>query len=282
MEDVFSRYRLDGKALALRTIKNKIEDFISSKTYQDLDDFISDNPTLDVFQNHTKMNNTLRKVWGYQITDQEYLDILEELKRELAERKQIDTDNIKSVQANGKEIVTYQEGGDTMVLDNSYADKSMEEQLPDLQAQHTQFQTGGASNTEAMMNYMEEEVKPSVNFQSTSSINNGMLNESEQQNLAVAKSYEQESEEPLQVDLQNGLILQNGEIKTIEQREDGIGIYSAETASNPENEEEQKLTAKPKQKTLSAFRQAGFSNVIVLVFITGLVLGIVLFTMFIP
>ena len=79
--DIFNKLRLDGKSLALKTIQNKIEQFISSGTYSDLEDFISDNPDLATFQNHTKLNNTLRKVWGYQITEQEYLEILEIKKR---------------------------------------------------------------------------------------------------------------------------------------------------------------------------------------------------------
>ena len=154
--DIFNKLRLDGKSLALKTIQNKIEQFISSGTYSDLEDFISDNPDLATFQNHTKLNNTLRKVWGYQITEQEYLEILEIMRKEMAARKQINTDKLDTVNANGKELTTYETAAGTMVLDNSYNGKDMQTQLEDLQNEHKQFQFDGEKNTDNMMNYMQD------------------------------------------------------------------------------------------------------------------------------
>ena len=285
--DVFNSLRLNGKTLAEQTIKNKIEQFISSGIYHDLDEFISDNPDLSTFQTHTRLNNTLRKVWGYQITDQEYLDILDELKQELADRKKIDMDNVKTVNANGKEITTYESANGTMVLDNSYAKKSMEEQLPELQKEHEQFQTGGEENIDAMMNYMQEEIKPEVEFESTDKADSENLSDEEKKNVAVAKTYEEQSGQDVQVDVDNGLIMSDGEIQTIEKRDDGYEVYSTEEVGEKKEEEETKekvADEKAKQKvlTLNTFKQAGFSNAFILAFIVGFCLGIVALSIIIP
>lgn len=287
--NVFNSLRLDGRNLATKTIKNKIEQFISSGIYHDLDEFISDNPDLSTFQAHTRLNNTLRKVWGYQITEKEYLDILEELRKELEERMKIDMDRVKTVNANGKEVTTFEStDGTTMVLDNSYAKKSMEEQLPELQQEHKQFQEGGEENIDAMMDYMQEEVKPEVGFQSVADASKGELSTEEKTNLAVAASYDKQTEGDIQVDVSNGLIMSDGDIKTIEEREDGYGVFSTEEVGSPEEASEKEkqniVGEKAKQKVLSlnSFKQAGFSNAFILAFIVGFCLGIIALNMIIP
>ena len=285
-DDVFSRLRLNGKNLAMKTIKNKIEQFISSGIYHDLEEFIADNPDLTTFQNHTRLNNTLRKVWGYQITDQEYQEILDVLKKEVEERMKIDTDKVKTVSANGKEITTYEGQDGTMVLDNSYAHKSIEEQLPDLQKEHQQFQTGGAEgNIEAMMGYMQEEIKPEVTFATVDAAQNNALSQEEREKLEVARQYEKQTDKETTVDPKNGLIMQDGEISSIEERDGEYGVYSTEVAEE-NKEEENKMDAQQKAKakvlTLGGFKQAGFSNAFILAFIAGLCLGFIALSIFIP
>ncbi len=273
-KDIFSKLRLDGKTLALKTIQNKIEQFISAGTYTDLEDFISDNPDLTTFQNHTKLNNTLKKVWGYQITEQEYLEILEVMKREVAERKQIDLDKLTTVNANGKELTTYESANGTMVLDNSYSGKSMDSQLQNLQAEHKQFQIGGDKNTDAMMSYMQDEIKPEMGFVDISSASTSNLTHNESQNLFVAEQFQNQANTPVQVDLQNGLIMQDGNINTIEERDNGFGVYSAETVhTEPQEEEQINTLEKTKVHTLKMFKQAGFSDALILAFIVGMFLG---------
>lgn len=272
--DIFNKLRLDGKSLALKTIQNKIEQFISSGTYSDLEDFISDNPDLATFQNHTKLNNTLRKVWGYQITEQEYLEILEIMRKEMAARKQINTDKLDTVNANGKELTTYETAAGTMVLDNSYNGKDMQTQLEDLQNEHKQFQFDGEKNTDNMMNYMQDEIKPEIGFVDISSVSTNDLNSMERTNLAVAEQFQQQGNVPTQVDLQNGLVMQDGNISTIEHRDNGFGVYSAESITETPKEEEPVATLeKPKVHTLKMFKQAGFSDALILAFIVGMFLG---------
>lgn len=274
-KDIFNKFRLDGKNLALKTIQNKIEQFIESGIYADLEDFISDNPDLTTFQNHTKLNNTLRKVWGYQITEQEYLEILEVMRKEVAARKEINTDKLTTVNANGRELTTYESEEGTMVLDNSYNGKDMQSQLASLQDAHKQFQIGGENNTDAMMSYMQQEVKPEIGFTDISDVNTGNLTREERKNLLVAEQFQRQTTSPIQVDVQNGLIMHDGNVNTIEQRDDGIGVYSTETinAEPRQMDEEQPILAKPKVHTLKRFPQAGFSDALILAFIVGMFLG---------
>ncbi len=271
--DLLTSFRGNGKNLALKTVKNKIEQFISSGIYTDLEEFLSDNPDLETFQSHTKLNNTLRKVWGYQITEQEYQEILETLKQELADRKKIDMENVQTIHANGKELTTYQSEEGTMVLDNSYNQKDMEKQLTELQDGHKQFQIGGDKNIDAMMDYMQEEIKPEVGFVDISSIPTSSLSEPEKRNLHVAKNYQEKMDIPTQVDVTNGLIMQSGNISTIEERDYGMGVFSTETIQPTQQEMEK--TEKPKVRTLQMLKQTGFSNALILAFITGVFLGFI-------
>ncbi len=280
-EDVFSKFRLDGKTLALRTIKNKIEQFIASGTYHDLEDFISDNSNLEIFQNHTKLNNTLRKVWGYRITEEDYQEILSQLRQELAERKKIAMENVHTFHANGKEITTFQSENGNISFDNSYANQSMESQLEDLQAQHQEFQTGGENNIDAMMNYMEEEIKPSVEVEKIVDIDSSSLNQEEKQKLEVAKQFDKATEDAIQVDLDSGVIIHEDGVSTIEQRDGEFGVYSSEEQMAQEMEqEEMEMQPKTKVLTLGSKQQAGFSNALIIIFLTGLVIGFLMFMVF--
>ncbi len=278
-----------SRNLAMRTIENKIEYFISSGIFNDLEEFMAANPNLAAFQTNTKLNNTLRKVWGYQITEQEYQDILETLKQKDTERKKIDMDNIETVHANGKDIVTYHGKDGDVVLDDSYNGKSLEEQMTDLQAKDKSLQNGGEKNTEMIVKDMQNRIKPTVQQLDTEKENHQLSNK-EEEYLRIAKEFEKQIGTPVKVSVEDGLLFtEDGSVYAIEERDGVMGVYTAQENAKqkekaeelPEGNKTQEMgKQKVMQKTLKT--QAGFSNTFTLVFIAGVVMGLIAMSAFLP
>lgn len=275
---------LEGKNLAIKTIKNKIEGFISSGIYVDLDEFINDNPDLNTFQEKTKLNNSLRRIWGYQITDEDYQNLISELKKELEEKMKIVKDNLTTVEVNGKEITTYNDDNRKVIVDNSYSNRSIEDELPILQQKYSKFRNDGINNTANMMEFMRDEIKPSPGFEEVSSLSTENLPSHDTPIAQVAQDYQiSHDNNNIQVDFENRLILDGDDVLSIEKRDDGYGVFAPE---NNEMDLEQTNDSKEKvhQKTIQKnplHRQAGFSNIIVLALLAGMLMGVVLLNVYI-
>jgi hypothetical protein len=262
-----------SKKLAIKTIKNKIGHFISSGIYSDLSEFISDNPNLAVFQDKTKLNNSLKKFWGYQITEEDYQLLLTELKAELEERLRIENEKITTTSVNGKEIVTYDDGDRKIIVDNSYASISLEEQLPGLQEKYARFRQGESTNTVEMMEFMQDEIKPAPTLNAVNDIDVTSLSSQEVEMAAAAKAYQDTTDNVVQVDLIQGIVEENGKIQSIEKRDDGYGVFSSD---QQEDTKENTVAIKAPQKTLqrTPYKQAGFSDTLILALLTGMILGL--------
>lgn len=274
---------LEGKSLAIKTIKNKIESFISSGIYADLEEFIKDNPDLQTFQEKTKLNNSLRRIWGYRITDEDYQKLLSELKNELEEKMKIVKDNLTTVQVNGKEITTYQDDNRQIIVDNSYAKKSVEDELPDLQQKYSKFRQNGVDNTSNMLQFMQEEIKPTPEFDGVSDLDQQSLSQQDAEIAKVAQSYQSTNDNIIQVDFENKLILDGDNILSIEKRDDGYGVFSPDETET-ELEKEKQIETISHQKTLQRNplrRQAGFSDAVILALLTGMLMGLAFLNIYI-
>lgn len=274
---------LEGKSLAIKTIKNKIESFISSGIYADLEEFIKDNPDLQTFQEKTKLNNSLRRIWGYRITDEDYQKLLSELKNELEEKMKIVKDNLTTVQVNGKEITTYQDDNRQIIVDNSYANKSVEDELPDLQQKYSKFRQSGVDNTSNMLQFMQEEIKPAPEFDDVSDLDRQSLSQQDTEIAKVAQSYQSTNDNIIQVDFENKLILDGDNILSIEKRDDGYGVFSPDETET-ELEKEKPTENMSHQKTLQRNplrRQAGFSDAVILALLTGMLMGLAFLNIYI-
>lgn len=268
--------------LAIKTIKSKIESFISSGIYNDLDEFVKDNPDLKTFQEKTKLNNSLRRIWGYQVTDEDYQVLIVELKAELEEKMRIQKENLTTVQANGREITTFDNGDKQIVVDNSYSNKSIDEQLISLQEKYSRFRQNGNNNTEYMMEVMKEEIKPEPAFTNISDINTTNLTEDSAEIAAVAETYQKDSQDAIQVDLETGLIFEDGQIRTIEKRETGYGVFSpvSEEEIQEKSHEQEKVPQKTLQRKTNPLKQAGFSDALILALLTGMVMGLAILNIY--
>lgn len=274
---------LTDEPLVVAAVKNKIKSFITPDLYRDLEDFIKDNPTFEEFKKRAKFNEAYRRAlnWdAHNLTEEEYQQILEDLRAELENKMKIEKDKISTVSAHGKEVVTYQKDDGTVIaVDNSYSDKSIQEQLDEIQDKYSRFRTNGETNTDEIMAFVQNEVKPEATFQSADAIDTTTLNSDDSQIVAAAQAYQDTTDEPISVNLDDGLILDQGQVLEVKPIDGEMQIIAAD-----EIDEDQKKTkkTKAKQKVLKreTLKEAGFSDAILISLLSGMLLGMTLFIFF--
>jgi len=277
---------LTNEPLAVLSVKNKIKNFITTDLYQDLDDFIKDNPTFEDFKRRAKFNDSYRRALNWNtlsLTEDEYQQILSELKAELEEKMRIQNDKINTVKANGKEVSTYQRDDGSVITVNNSNNKPIDEQLKDMQEKYSRFRQDANTNTEELMEHMEEEITPETSFHNVTELNQNSLNEEESKIAEVAQAYQASSEGPVTVDLENRLIMDEGNILEIQQTDQGYAVTSPEQTQDNSEVKSTETPTKAKQKTLimNPFKQAGFSDAIILALLTGMFIGLLLLNIYI-
>lgn len=280
---------LTQEPLARLAIKNKIKNFITPDLYRDLEDFIKDNPTFEDFKRRAKFNDSYKRAlnWGSDnISEEEYQQIISELKVELEEKMKLQKDRISTVTANGKEVSTFQkDDGSVIAIDNSYGKKPISEQLEEIQSKYSRFRQGEATNTEEIIEYMEEEVKPENEFQDVATVTSTSLSSEEEEMAAVAKSYQANSDNQVSIDFENRLLLDDGQVLEMEKTENGYVVGAAEAVNEQQEAsiEEAPTMEKAKQKTLTRkpYKQAGFSSAILLALIAGMFMGLIILNLYI-
>jgi hypothetical protein len=261
----------DKKTMACMTAKNRIESIIKAGKYRDLEEFIKAHPDVKAFQDKTKSSTFIKSQWGYQLSEEDYQQLLVELQQELAERMRIAQERFSTVNVNGKEITTYTSERGTTIVDNSYSNKSVADQLPDLQEKYKTFRDGnGQDKTDEMMDYMEARVKITPKFDNVINFPSTSLTGEEQEKAEVAEAYSANADGPVQVDIETGLMIDKGQILSIEKSDGGYEIVNTEETELVK-ETPQKTKKKTKKKKL---RQAGFSSAVALALLTGLFMGL--------
>lgn len=278
---------LTKEPLPILAIKNKIKSFITPDLYRDLDDFIKDNPTFEDFKRNAKFNDAYRRAlnWGDDdISEEEYQQILSELKAELEEKMRLQTDRISTANANGKEVSTIQQSdGSIITIDTSYSGKPIREQLEDIQAKYSRFRQNGETNTDELMEYMKNEVTPETEFQAVSSVKTDSLGSDEAEMAAVAQSYQGDAEGPVSIDFANKLLLDGDQVLEMNKTDEGYVVGAADTVeAQPEAVAEDTHTlAKQKTLTRTPYKQAGFSSAILLALIAGMFMGLIILNLYI-
>jgi len=241
---------MDRNRLAKLTIQNKIETYIATGKYSSLEEFVSKHPDLKTFQQTAQLKTTMT-AFGVNLTEEIYQDVLASMK---PKQPQIE-EQLTTSDVDGKEIVTYKSENTTIVVDDSYNNKPMIDQLADLQEKYSSFRD--PNSAEEMMEYMRDDIKPEPVFSPIISIDKSLLNSQEQQAIQIAEALAQESTDSVQIDLDRNLLIHQGNIISVE--EDEIA----------------------KQKTLKQplLQQAGISSTVVLALLTGVFMGLTFLTL---
>lgn len=235
-------------------ISRKIMDLLNKNKYDDLEEFIQKN---DNYQNFLKKNNmtTVIKHFGNTLTEEDYVKILENLRKLTKAKKEFNEENIKTTNLSDKQFVSFKEKDKTYFLDNSDDKKSIQEQMQDLQPTQQDFQTADQNeNTKNMFKELERK-KEGLDIYYLNEINYDSLNNEEKVLFQVAKDYQEELGKSIRLDFKKGIIVddldnimkieeQNGEF-TVIKGEDGI---------------EKKETVKTFQKKITPSSNTIYSN----------------------
>ena len=117
--------------------------------------------------------------------------------------------NIKTTNLDNKQITSFKGEDKTYFIDNSDSNKTIEEQMKDMQSTSEEFQTADQKkNTEKLFEELEEK-KNVLNLYYLNEINYDLLNNEEKVLFQIANNYQQGIEGVIRVDLKKGIIGKN-------------------------------------------------------------------------
>ena len=237
-------------------ISRKIMDLLNKNKYDDLEEFITKNNN---YQDFLKKNNmtTVVKHFGNTLKEEDYIKILENLRTLTKDKKDFETENIKTTNIGNKQFNSFKGEDKTYFIDNSIVDKSIEDQMKDLQNTQQDFQTTDQKqNTENMFKELERK-KEVINLNYLNEINYNLLNNEEKELFQAANDYQQDIEGVIRVDLKKGIIVD--ELDNIMKIEKNNGEFST---IKDENGIEKDVEVKEKtfQKTLNPANHTIYSR----------------------
>ena len=230
-------------------VKEIIKEYMKKNKMDTMEEFKKVNPTLREFAINSKYENyvpIIQSRWK-SFRDSEFQEILEELQKEEDEKKKLNTDNITTTIVNGKEIatITDETSGKQMIVDNTYTNRDISNQMEDIQNEHEQFQSIKENNTEGVMEYMEENVKITPDTVESKDIETDDFDNTDEEKMIFAiKGLEKELGYSVDVDIDSKIIIdrQTNTIYSIEKR-DGEYVIIPQS-----NELEQKEEPKKEEK----------------------------------
>ena len=236
-------------------IARKIMDLLNKNKYDDLEEFITKNGNYQDFLMKNGMQ-TVIKHFGNTLKEEDYVKILENLRKLTKTKKEFEQDNIKTTNIGDKQFNSFKGENKTYFIDNSKSDKSIEEQMKDLQSTQKDFQTTDQKkNTENMFKELERK-KESLNLNYLNEINYDLLNNEEKFLFQVANDYQQNIDGVIRIDLKKGIIVdEQDDIMKIKQNNGEFSVIKEENGIQKEEAQE-----KSYQKTLTPSRNTIYSN----------------------
>ena len=269
------------KEMEMLIVENRIKKLIEKDpTVTDIDDAIKKFGNFQIF----KEKNNLTNVFGRNnnpMSNDDYLKVLNKLKKFYDNQKQFNNDNIKTNIVNDKKIVSYKDGNNNIILDDSYNKKTFDDQLKDLQKTNSDFKTQDLNtNTKNMMNHMKEEKKEEIKPKLLKEININNLNEEERKIYTTALLFQEQIHKPIKIDMYRKLIFDNdNNVYSMEKRDTGIIILPIKSNQKLESLNK-KAVVKKLVKTPINTGKNGFINAAILAFITGSFFGTLVINLF--
>lgn len=236
-------------------IARKIMDLLNKNKYDNLEEFITKNPNYQDFLKKNDMQ-TVVKHFGNTLKEEDYVKILENLRILTKTKQNFEQDAIKTTNINNKQFNSLEGEDKTYFIVNSQEDKSIEEQMKDLQPTEQDFQTSDINkNTENMFKELERK-KDVLNLSYLHEINYELLTNEEEILFHVANNYQQTSKEIVRIDLKKGIIVdEENNIMKIEKKN---GVFSV--IKEEDGVEKEEVQQKSYQKTLTPSKNTIYSN----------------------
>jgi len=236
-------------------ISRKIMDLLNKNKYDNLEEFINKNGNYQDFLKKNDMQ-TVIKHFGNTLTEQDYIQILENLRVLTKTKQNFEQENIKTTNIDDKQFNSFQGENKTYFIDNSRKDKSIEEQMKDMQSTEQAFQTTDIKqNTENMFKELERK-KEGLDLNYLHEINFELLTNEEKELFIAAQDYQQGIDGVIRIDLNKGIIVD--EQDNIMKIEKNNGQYII--IQEGENVQKQVTQEKTYQKTLTPNRNTIYSN----------------------
>lgn len=269
------------KEMEMLIVENRIKKLIEKdSTVTDIDDAIKKFGNFQIF----KEKNNLANVFGRNnnpMNNDDYLKVLDKLKKFYDNQKQFNEENIKTTNIDDKNIITYKNGNNNVILDNSYSKKEVNEQLKDLQKTNSDFRTQNLNtNTNNMMKHMKEEKKEEIKPKLLKEININSLGEEEKKFYTTALLFQEQIHKPIKIDMYRKLIFDNdNNVYSMEKRDTGIIILPIKSNQKAESLNKKAVVKKLVKTPLNTGKN-GFINAAILAFITGSFFGTLVINLF--
>lgn len=222
-------------------IATKIMSLLNKNKYDNLNEFIAKNNNYQNFLQNNEMENVV-KHFGNTLTQDDFKIILENLKNLAKAKQDFEKDNIKTTNIGDKEFNSFEGDNKTYFIDNSNSNKTIEEQMKDLQTTQNNFQTSSIKqNTENMFKELENNKKESLNLRYLNEIDASKLNFEEYELYQIAINYQLEKGEPIRIDLQRGILVDiKDNITKINKKNGEFSIISDTDSTQKANNVEEK------------------------------------------
>ena len=203
--------------------KEIIREYMKKNKMDTIEEFKKQNNSLTAFATNSKFENyvpIIQSRWK-SFREDEFQKLLEELEKEEEKKRKLNTDKISTTIINGKEIATIkdEESNKQIIVDNTYTNRDISNQMEDIQKEHVQFQSLTENNTEGVMDYMEENIKITPDTVESDEIE---IDDADEEKLVFAiKSLEKELGYSVDIDLDNKIIYDNksNTVYSIEKRD---------------------------------------------------------------
>lgn len=237
-------------------VAKKIMDLLNKNKYDNLEEFISKNNNYQDFLKKNDMENVV-KHFGNTLKEEDYIKILENLRILTKTKQDFEKENIKTTNIDDKQYNSFKGQDKTYFIDNSRTNKSIEQQMKDIQTTQQQFQTTDIKqNTENMFKELEIK-KEGLNLHYLNEINYESLNNEEKALFLSAYEYQKNNKNIIRIDFKKSIIVDNKD--NIIKINKNNNEYSISKEKNTVQKEE-KIQGKTYQKTLTPSPNTIYSN----------------------
>ena len=192
-------------------ISRKIMDLLNKNKYDNLESFIEKNKTYQDFLKNSNMQ-TVIKHFGNTLSEEDYIKIIENLRRLSMNKQNFEKENIKTTNIDNKEFNSFKStDGKTYYIDNTGSNKKIEEQMEALQPTQEIFQTSDINkNTENLFEELDQK-KENFNPIPLNQIEFDKLTNKEKMLFQAVYNYQQTNNSSIRIDFSKEVIVDEKE-----------------------------------------------------------------------
>ena len=222
-------------------VVNEIMKILNEGKYNNLNDFIEKNSSLEEFlKNNPRIQTAIKhanNTFGNPLNETDYTDILNTLKQITEIKQSFDKESMNVVDLNEDQYGSMKIDDQMHYIDNSNSIDSIEEKMTEIQPSQNDFQTIDIKkNTENMFKDLESR-QDGLNLQSLDEINKNLLTEEENELFQVAINYQTSNNSKIKIDLNKGIIVdEKNNIAKITKQDGEVKIINQDSKEKEENE----------------------------------------------